>query len=95
MHPILGDVSQRDLFKQSQIVPVVMFAMVRRSSTGILRMVCSDPVNSMAWFKTSSLLNKPHKATITSLPVTPGGKIPVKVTLAIGGICHLKRRLGK
>ncbi|KAI7091920.1 Homoaconitase [Hortaea werneckii] len=67
---------------------VVMLAIASRSSTGNERIVVVSPVNSIAWFKTSSLLNKPHRATITSLPVTPSGRIPVKLTRAIGGICH-------
>lgn len=29
-----------------------------------------------------------HRARIVSLPVTPGGRMPVKVTLATGGICQ-------
>ncbi|KAI7506260.1 Homoaconitase [Hortaea werneckii] len=67
---------------------VVMLAMANRSSTGNERIVVVSPVNSIAWFRTSSLLNNPHRATITSLPVTPSGRIPVKLTRAIGGICH-------
>lgn len=38
---------------------VVIFAMARRSSMGRLRMVFSEAENSMAWFKTSSLLKRP------------------------------------
>lgn len=53
---------------------------------GKLARVSSEPVYSRAWFKTSSWLNKPHRATITSLPVTPWGRMPVNVILAIGGI---------
>lgn len=67
---------------------VVILAIVKRSSTGRDRMVSSDPVNSIAWFSTSSSLKRPQRATITSLPVVPFGKVPVKVTLATGGTCH-------
>src|SRR5438046_2252820 len=67
---------------------VVMFAMARRSSIGRLQRVSGEPANSMAWLRTSSLLKTPQRATITSLPVTPFGRTPVSVTLAIGGICH-------
>jgi hypothetical protein len=63
-----------------------MFAIASLESMGILLMVCSEPVNSMAWFNTSSLLNSPQRATITSFPVTPGGRMPVRVTLAMLGI---------
>lgn len=38
---------------------VVILAIARRSSMGRLRMVFSDAENSMAWFKTSSLLQRP------------------------------------
>lgn len=54
-------------------------------STEILAIVSSEPVNSTAWLSTS-LLNSPQSATITSLPVTPGGSVPVRVTCATGGI---------
>ena len=65
------------------------FAMVSLASMGNDRIVSSLPVNSIAWFRTSSFLKRPQSATITSLPVVPSGKVPVNVTLAIGGICHL------
>src|SRR5712671_7002690 len=65
---------------------VVILAIVRRSSTGSAAM--PSPVNSMAALRTSSLLNAPHNATITSLPVTPGANLPRSSTLTIGGICH-------
>ena len=38
---------------------VVILAIARRSSMGRLRMVFSDAENSMQWFKTSSLLQRP------------------------------------
>lgn len=50
-------------------------------------MVSSEPVNSTQWFATSPL-NTLQRATITSLPVTPGGRTPVKFTRAIGGHSH-------
>lgn len=65
------------------------FAMVSLASMGNDRIVSSLPVNSIAWFRTSSFLKRPQSATITSLPVVPSGKVPVNVTLATGGICHL------
>ena len=65
-----------------------LLAIVNRASTGRLLIVSSDPVNSMAWFNTSSLLKNEHKAITTSFPVTPFGRTPVNFTLAMGGICH-------
>ena len=43
------------------------------------------------WRGTSSWLNNPHNATITSFPVTPFGSVPTNVTLQIGGTCHQVR----
>eukprot|EP00732_Lithocolla_globosa_P000590 Lithocolla_globosa_v1_NODE_202_length_5196_cov_7.727290.p3 type:complete len:111 gc:universal NODE_202_length_5196_cov_7.727290:1754-2086(+) len=65
---------------------VVMLAIAKRSSTG--RSVTPSPVNSQQWFKTSSLLKKPHRAIIMSLPVTPGCNFPWNSILATGGTCH-------
>lgn len=58
---------------------VLMLEIVNLLSTGILAIVSSEPTNSTVWFKTS-VGNRPHRATITSFPVTPGGKVPVRVT---------------
>lgn len=63
-----------------------MLAMVKRSDMEMLAGVSSDPVNSTHMLSTSDL-SKKHRAEITSLPVTPGGKMPGKVIFAIGGIC--------
>ena len=65
---------------------VVMFAMVKRSSMERLLIVSSGPVNSIAWFRTSSLPNNAHSATMISFPWTPSWRRPWKWTLATGGI---------
>lgn len=65
-------------------ISVVMLAIVKRSDMGMLARVCSDPVNSTHIFSTSDL-SKAHRAMMVSLPVTPGGRVPVKVILATGG----------
>src|SRR5882724_5402882 len=65
---------------------VVILEMVRRSST--VSPDTPSPVNSIAALRTSSLLNDPHRATMTSLPVTAGDNRPVNSTLTIRGICH-------
>jgi hypothetical protein len=59
--------------------------MVSLLSTEILAMVSSEPLNSTEWLSTS-LLNRPHSAMMTSFPVTPIGKVPVRVTCATGGV---------
>lgn len=64
-----------------------MLLMHKRSSMGMLAIVCSDPANSTQWFKTSSDPNREQRLRITSFPVTPGGSRPVKVILATGGCC--------
>ena len=63
-----------------------MLAIANLSS--ILNKETPSPTNSITEFKTSSLLKLPHKATITSLPVTPGDKEPFNSTLTTGGTCH-------
>lgn len=62
---------------------VVIFAIVNRASTGRLLMVSSDPVNSIAWFNTSSLLKRPQSATMTSFPVQPCGRTPVSFFIEV------------
>ena len=64
-----------------------MFEIVNLSETDMLARVSSDPVNSTHMFSTSDL-RKAQSAMMTSLPVTPGGKMPVNVTFAIGGTCQ-------
>jgi hypothetical protein len=65
---------------------VVMLAMVNRSSIEMCSM--PEPVNSIAAFRTSSLLKRPARATMTSLPVTPGESRPSRLTEMTRGICH-------
>lgn len=48
-------------------------------SIEILAMVSSEPVNSTLWLSTS-VGKRPQRAIMTSLPVTPTGNTPVKVT---------------
>ncbi len=64
---------------------VLMFEMVMRASTDSV--ATPGPLNSTAAFSTSSLYS-PHKATITSLPVTPGASLPSSTTCTVRGICH-------
>ena len=54
----------------------------------IARFVTPSPTNSTVWLSTSSLLNSPHNAMITSFPTTPGESFPLSTTLATDGTCH-------
>jgi hypothetical protein len=65
---------------------VVMFAIVMRWS--IERAAMPSPVNSTAWFSTSSFRNVPISEMITSLPTTPGRSAPVRCTRTVGGTSH-------
>jgi hypothetical protein len=69
-HPLVGYAS----FPIAFISPAM--AMIEDSS-GASNELTSDPVNSIAWFSTSSSLKSPHRDTMTSLPVTPLGRTPV------------------
>src|SRR5213078_1611749 len=77
-------IDQGQTIAESADHSVDILLIVSLLSTEILARVSSDPLNSTAWLSTS-LLNSPHSATMTSFPVTPGGKVPVKVTCATGG----------
>jgi hypothetical protein len=74
-------ISQGQTIAESAPHSVDMLLIVSLWSTEKL---ATDPLNSTAWLSTS-LLNSPHSATMTSFPVTPGGNVPVKVTCATGG----------
>src|SRR5215469_10850938 len=63
-----------------------MLAMVMRADMG--RVATPSPTNSTEWLSTSSLLNSPHNAMMTSLPTTPGESVPLRTTFATGGTCH-------
>src|SRR5206468_10843557 len=63
-----------------------MLAIVMRADIG--RFATPSPINSTAWLSTSSLLESPHKAMITSFPTTPGESLPLSTTFATGGTCH-------
>ena len=67
---------------------VDMLLIVSLLSMEMLDMVSSEPANSTLWLRTS-VGKRPQRATMTSLPVTPGGNVPVKVTRATGGTQNL------
>lgn len=78
--------SVRSIGNMAESAPhsVDMLLTVSLLSTEMLDRDSSEPANSTAWLSTSSL-KRPHRATITSLPVTPWGRVPVSVTWATGG----------